>query len=176
MRKQCSASRSLSYSKISSTSRTATGAAGLVGERDAVAGRRGVDGEADGKRPRQAAREVHLLDDALVVGLAHEALERRERARGDHVEVGELPRGERDDLERVEIVGRVAGAVDERAAVRRDQTIGRDGRHAVTLAGTRPSSSSFGDDLRGRLLRREALGVDDDLGVRRRLVRVVDAR
>ena len=47
------------------------------------------------------------------------------------------------DLERVEILGRVAGAIDQRAAVRRDEAIRRDGRHAVTLAGTRPSSSSF---------------------------------
>ena len=119
------------------------GPAGLVREGDAVSRRRRVDGEADGKRPRKPAREVHLLDDALVVRLAHEALERRERARGDHVEVGELPRGERDDLERVEVGRRVAGAVDERPAVRRDQAIRRCDRHAVTLAGTSPSSSSF---------------------------------
>ena len=127
--------------------------AGLVGERDTIARRRRVDCEADGKRPRKAVREVHLVDDALVVRLAHEALERRERARGDHVQVGELPRGERDDLERVEVGRRVARAVDESAAVRRDQAVGRDGGHAVTLAGTRPSSSSLRDDLRSRLLR-----------------------
>ncbi len=106
---------------------------------------------------------MHLLDDAVVVGLAHEALERRERAGREHVEIGELARRERHDLERVEIVGCVAGAIDERAAVRRDQTIGRDGRHAVTLAGTRPSSSSSAMTTSSRLLRLEALGVDDDL-------------
>ena len=48
-----------------------------------------------------------------------------------------------DDLERVEVVRRVARPVDERAAVRRDQAIGRGDGHAVTLAGTSPSSSSF---------------------------------
>ena len=85
---------------------------------------------------------MHLLDDAVVVGLAHEALERRERAGREHVEIGELARRKGHDLERVEILGCVAGAIDERAAVRRDQTIRRLDRHAVTLAGTRPSCSS----------------------------------
>ena len=61
--------------------------------------------------------------------------------------------------------GALARAVDERAAVRRDQAIGRDGRHAVTSAGTRPSSSSLRDDLCRRLLRLRRLRVDDDLGV-----------
>ena len=50
---------------------------------------RSVDGEGDRQRPRQAAREPHLVDDAPVVGLAHEALEGRERARGEHVEIAE---------------------------------------------------------------------------------------
>ena len=118
-------------------------AAALIGERNPIACGSRVHRQADGKRPRQAALEVHLLDDALVVRLAHEALERRERARGDHVEVGELTRRERDDLERAEIVGRVGGAVDERTAVGSDQAIRRDRGHAVTLAGTNPSSSSF---------------------------------
>ena len=151
-------------------------AAGLVGERDAISGGSRVDGEADRKRPRQAAREVHLVDDALVVGLAHEALERRERARGEHVEVGELPRREHDDLERAEVVGRLAGAVDERAAVRRDQAVGRDGRHALTCGRNEPELLELRDHASRRLLRREPLRVDDDLGVLRRLVRVVDAR
>ena len=112
-----------------------------VRERDAISARGRVDRETDRERPRKAAREVHLLDDALVVGLAHEALERRERARSDHVEVGELPRGEDNHLERAEILGCVARPVDERAAVWRDQTVGRDRRHAVTWAAMRPSSS-----------------------------------
>ena len=38
---------------------------------------------------------------------------------------------------------RLAGPVDERAAVRPDQTVGRGDGHAVTFAGTSPSSSSF---------------------------------
>ena len=118
-------------------------AASLVGERDPISGGSCVDRDADRKRPRQAIREVHLLDDPLVVGRPHEALERRERARGEHVQVGELPRRQHDDLERAEVVGRLAGAVDERAAVWRDQAVGRNGGHAFTCAGTRPSSSSF---------------------------------
>jgi hypothetical protein len=116
---------------------------GLVGQRDAVAGRSRIDSETDGKRPRQAAREVHLGDDALVVGLAHEALERRERARRDHVEIGELAGGQRHDLERLEIGRCIAGAIDERAAMWSNEAVGRDRCHAVTLADTSPSSSSL---------------------------------
>ena len=117
------------------------GLARLVAECDPVAGRRRVDGEAHGKSPWQPAREMHVRDDALVVGLAHEPLERRERARGDHVEVGELAGSERDDLERVEIGGRGSRPVDERAAVRRDDPIRRRRGHAATSAVIRPSSS-----------------------------------
>ena len=80
------------------------------------------------------------------------------------------------DLERAEIVGRVAGAVDQRPAVRSDEAVGRDGRHAVTFAATSPSSSSFATTTRCGLLRLEAFGVHDDLRIGRRLVRVVDAR
>ena len=43
----------------------------------------------------------------------------------------------------VHAVGPVARAVDERAAVRRDEVIDGDGRHDATAAGTSPSSSSF---------------------------------
>ena len=42
-----------------------------------------------------------------------------------------------------EVVRRVARPVDEHAAVGLDQMIRGDGAHAVTVAGTRPSSSSF---------------------------------
>jgi len=52
-------------------------AARLVDEPDPVAPRRRVHGQADRQRPRQAGREPHLLDHALVVVAGHEALERR---------------------------------------------------------------------------------------------------
>ena len=87
-------------------------AALLVGEDDAVTLRSLVDRQADRQRPGQAAGEPHLLDDALVVLLVHEPLERRERAGGKHVEVGNLAGRERDDLETREIVRALAGAVD----------------------------------------------------------------
>ena len=79
-------------------------------------------------------------------------------------------------LERVEVGGIVARSVDERAAVRGDQAIGRRGAgHAATSAAIRPSSSRLRDDLGGRLLGLGRLGVDDDLGTHGLLVRVVDA-
>ena len=119
------------------------GLAGLVEQRDAVAARRRVHGEAHGKSPRQPAREVHLPDDEVVVGAPHEALERGERAGGEHVQVRELPRRQLDGLERVEVTRPLSGPVDEGAAVRRDQAVGRRNRHARTSAGMWPSSSSF---------------------------------
>ncbi len=144
---------------VSSTSSTATVRPVLVGERDAVALRRLRHGEADRQRPGQAEREPHLGDDPLVVGLAHEALERRERARGDHVEVAQLARRQRDDLERVEVVGPVARAVDERAAVRRDEA-----RHqAATSSAQQAELLELGDDQVGALLRRVRLRVDHEL-------------
>src|SRR6185437_15161883 len=81
----------------------------------------------------------------LVVVAAHEALERRQRTRGEHVEVGQLARGQLDRRQRGEVVGRRPGAVDELATVRLDQPFRRRGHgaHAVTCAGIRPSSSSF---------------------------------
>ncbi len=119
-------------------------AAALVGERDATAGRRLVHRQADRQRPGQTACEPHLLDHALVVLAAHEALERRESARGEHVQIGYLARGQGEDLERVEVVRPLARAIDERPAVRLDQRLCRDDRaHARTSAGTSRSSSSL---------------------------------
>ena len=76
--------------------------------------------------PGQPVGQPPLADHALVVGAAHEALERRERADGDHLEVGELAHVQLDarQLERARAqlggaVG-VGDAVDELAAVRRD--------------------------------------------------------
>ena len=101
-----------------------------------------LDRQAHRQRPGKAVQEVHLLDDALVVAPSHEAFERRERARRDHVEVGELPRGERDGFEGVEVVRSLVRSVDKRPAVRADQPLRGGDRHAVTSAGTSPSSSS----------------------------------
>src|SRR5206468_6272644 len=78
---------------------------------------------------------------------AHEALERRQRSGGEHVQVGHLSRGEHDRLEPLQIVRPFAGAIDERPAVRLDQRL-CDGllqslfRHAGTSTGIRPSRSS----------------------------------
>jgi hypothetical protein len=95
--------------------------AGFVRERDPVSLRRQLDGDADGQRPGQPARQMHVLEDAPVVLPAHEPPERRERPGGEHVEVGELPRGEPDRLEALDVLGPLAGALDELAAVRRNE-------------------------------------------------------
>ena len=121
--------------------RAPRGLAALVGEHDPVALRRGVDRETHRQGPWESVRKPHRFQHGLVVLAAHEAFERRQRARGDHVQVGELTRRQRHDLERVEIVGPLARAIDEHAAVRRDQLgVGGD-IHAVTPAGMRPRSS-----------------------------------
>ena len=53
-------------------------------------------GERDGHRPGQAAGEGHVLDDGVVVGLAHEAGEGAEAAVREQLEVGEVARVELD--------------------------------------------------------------------------------
>ncbi len=104
----------------------------LVDEPDALARRSRIHGQADGKRPGQTTREMHPFDHELVVGPTHEPFERRERAGRDHVEVGKLARCELDLLEPVEIVGTIAGPVDQRAAMRGDQPIRRRDAHGPT--------------------------------------------
>ena len=129
----------------SSTSRTATGlpvsSASATRSPDGAA----VDGEADGQRPRQAARRgAWRRATRLVVGLAHEALERRERAGGEHVEVGELARGQLDGLERGEVVGRGRRCGRRGAAVRLDQAgrwRRRSCRHLRPGSGRAPRAS-----------------------------------
>src|SRR5207247_1317647 len=70
-----------------------------------------------------------------------EAVERRQRARRDHVQVGQLACRQRHGLEHVHTVGSLPGAVDELTAVRRDQVrLGRDA-HAATAAAMRFRSS-----------------------------------
>ncbi len=76
----------------------------------------------------------------------------------------------------VDAVRPLARAVDERAAVRRDEVIDGDGAHDATAAGTSPSSSSFATtscaDSSG-----ECASVSiTSSGLVGRLVRVVDAR
>jgi hypothetical protein len=70
-----------------------------VHERDLFAhGDRGlgvVHGEGDREAPDQAVLEVHRLDDGIVVRLDHEAGQRGEDARGDHLQVREGPGFER---------------------------------------------------------------------------------
>ena len=48
--------------------------------------------------------------------------------------------------------------------MRRDQAVGRDDGHAATFGRNEPELLELRDDERGRLLRLDALGVDDDLG------------
>ena len=104
--------------------------AGLVGQDDGIAARRLRHGERHGKRPDRAVGELHLVDHALVVNLAHEAGERREGAARDHVEIGQLARAQHDPLEPFERRRALADARDERAAVGCDQV-----RHAGLPAG-----------------------------------------
>ena len=74
---------------------------------------------------------MHLLEHPLVVVGAHEPFERRERARSEHVQVGQLSGAEPHDVEAGDVL-RLAGAIDERAAVRGDELLCCDGAHAVT--------------------------------------------
>ena len=68
-----------------------------VGQRDLALEAVGLllrDAERDRDRPRQAAGQVHGVDDALVLRLRHEAVERAEAAVGEQLEVGQLARVE----------------------------------------------------------------------------------
>ena len=177
----CSASRSLSYSKTSSTSSTASGrpSPSASATRSPCGCR--FDGEADGKSPGEPVREVHVLDDALVVLAAHEALERRERARREHVQVGHLTRGQRRRLERSRSSGRspVRSTSDPPCgAIRLSGACHCDCpgvAHAGTSSWTRPSSASLPRMSPALSSGVPALGVDAELGALGRLVRVRDA-
>ena len=113
----------------------------LVGECDAIALGCKDGRQTNRKRPREAGREPHRLENRFVVLLAHEALERRQGARREHVEIGQLARRERERLQRVEIVRPFPAAIDELTAMGCDQTRVRTDDHAATRSGTRPSSS-----------------------------------
>ncbi len=114
-----------------------------VGKSDGVSLWSLVHGQADGQRPGQAGRQAHAADDSLVVLATHEALERRQGARRQHVEVGHFARGEGQQFQRVGAFGPLARAVDERPAVRADELLDGDGAHEATAACTSPSSSSL---------------------------------
>jgi hypothetical protein len=101
-----------------------------VGERDPVPGQNLVDRETDRKRPRQAAGQAHLLEDALVVLSTHETGQRRKRAGREHVQVGELARREAHRLERLDALRPLARALDQLPSVRPNQA--RGGRHHQT--------------------------------------------
>src|SRR4029078_4272398 len=82
----------------------------LVGEPDLVALGLVVDGETDRQRPWNPLREAHVLEHALVIVSAHEAPQWRERAGGEHVQIGQLARGQRDLLQAVDVVRSRPGA------------------------------------------------------------------
>ena len=109
----------------------------LRGQRDALAAGRLGDGERHGERPDGAVRELHALDDALVVGAPHEAAQGGEGAARQHVEIGDLALAQRDALQLLDALRALAGARDERASVRRNQP----SRHAATADFTRPRCS-----------------------------------
>ena len=106
---------------------------------DAVAGR---DRQRHGQRPERAIGQPHLADDALVVGLAQEALQRREAADGEQLEIAQTALVERQ-------AGKVLGGrlhlggsfvaddqIDERPAVRRVQASGARAISRRFAAGT----------------------------------------
>ena len=91
------------------------------------------DVERDRHRPERAVLEPHLVADRVVVGLAHEAGERREAAVAQELEVAQLPRREvpggpvaRLRLDFGGAFGR-DGQIDEGAPMRGNQMAG----HAV---------------------------------------------
>jgi len=98
-----------------------------------------ADPERHRNRPHGAAREPHALDDAGVVRLAHEPVERAESADDDHLEVRECAaiEPERRQPSRfllpVRALGRRGLTIDEHAAVRRDGILEMVFRHRVTL-------------------------------------------
>ena len=87
---------------------------------DAVAGR---DRQGDGQGPERAVGQPHLGDDPLVIGLAEEALQRREAADGQQLEVAEAALVERQAGEvlggRLHLGGALVAddQVDQRPAV-----------------------------------------------------------
>jgi hypothetical protein len=88
-----------------------------------------VDRQRDRDRPRQAVLEVHRLEHRVVVGLAREPGERRERADGEHLEIGELPFGDDEGRQVASLLAEClgGGAVDEELHER--SSVGIDAGH-----------------------------------------------
>ena len=86
-------------------------------------------GQGDRNRPRQAIAQAHALDDGVVVGLVEKSFERAEAADGDHVQVRQRARSERQARQREESAaqrrrfGQGCQSVDQLPAVRRDLTV-----------------------------------------------------
>ncbi len=93
-----------------------------------------ADRQRDRDRPGQSVLEAHLLDDATVVRLAHEAGQRAEGTVADQLEVGQRHAADRDArqpggaCECVVALGAVERPADERPAVGHRGR--RRGRHA----------------------------------------------
>ena len=110
--------------------------AALMHEGDLIAGlerARGglIDAKRDRNRPRRTRTEAHRVAAVVIVSLVHEAGERRERARGEHLEVGGFARAEfharklfRMRLERRAVRSRRLQIVELAAAVRGDRIKG----------------------------------------------------
>src|SRR5579859_4113096 len=131
---------------------------GTPGQGNLTAGRDSLrrvlrDGERDGDRPRQTVGKPHLAQYGAIIRCAHEAAERRVDAGGDALQVG---KGSEVKLYMAEAGQRRACgeqwftdelAVNQRAAVRRDQL-----RGARSLAGF---DGAVGVELSGGDLRRQ---------------------
>jgi hypothetical protein len=85
------------------------------------------DRKGDRHREEGAIRQAHLVQDAAEIGLAHEAVERREGARCQQFQIADHARGELQGGERAGVgarLGQLLGGnsqVDEMAAIGRDQ-------------------------------------------------------
>ncbi len=140
------------------------------------------NGNRDGHRPHQAVLEPHLAHDAQVVLRRHEALERRERADGDVFDIRGSALIECDATERLRFLGEalflrpVHPAVDELAAVGKDELLGSPGsptRHAH-CAVDESELLELGENLGETLVFGFLIGLDDHVGLRGRLVGIVD--
>jgi len=99
-----------------------------------------IDAERDWNRPRHSRRKPHLVARANVVRLAHETRQGRERARREHLEIGQVARVERNGRE-FRAVRRQRSALGDRrfqidqlaAAMSRDCVVAHAHRRAPLL-------------------------------------------
>jgi hypothetical protein len=102
----------------------------------------GGDGQRDRHGPDEPFRQVHGLDDGVVLRLRHEAFQRTETADRDHFETCTLAGVHRERRQRSGFFiprctfARARHAVDQRTAVRRDRIC----RHHVLQGSKRPES------------------------------------